>query len=93
MLMLLILSEDLEPCWASMVRVVVESSVSHINAEVELFMIWAYLVWAVAPQGRIFEVYSDPLLQCGRACCVFSGRVDSLQIALRCVLKYYGRGT
>ena len=35
MLMLLILSEDLEPCWASMVRVVVDSSVSHINAEVE----------------------------------------------------------
>ena len=73
LLLLLILSEDFELCWASMVRVVVDGSVSHINAEVELFMIWAYLVWAVAPQGRIFEVYSDPLLQCGRACCVRVG--------------------
>ena len=35
LLLLLILSEDLELCWASMVRVVVDdSSVSHINAEV-----------------------------------------------------------
>ena len=35
MLLLLILSEELELCWASMVRVVVDISVRHINAEVE----------------------------------------------------------